>query len=166
MLGSSAGSCGYHSVYASPSGRMSLRPVVSNVADLGTALEVEHGVREALAREDALATDGACPCVLVEVTRIDHAAGAIVGGGRDPRAASQITAVVGRATAADGGGRTVFDTGDVRAETGYAGGGAAPELSEALRGQDATRAAGRRLGRLLGARLLGHPAASEDGEGP
>ena len=158
--------CGYRSVYAAPSGRMSVRPVVSNVADLATALEVEHGVREALAREGALATGAECPCVVVEVTRIDHAAGAIVAAGDRPVAASQITAVVARATVDDGQAHTLFDTGDVRAEGAYVASAASPRFSEALRGQDGTRSAGRRLGRLLGARLLGHPSASEENEGP
>ena len=83
----------------------------------------------------------------------------------DPAASSQITAIVGRATVDDGQGHTLFDTGDVRAETTYALAGADPALAEALRGSDALRAAARRLGRLLGARVLGHPAASEDAEG-
>lgn len=146
---------------------MSVRPVVTSVADVATALEVEHGIREALAREGALATGTDCPCVVVEVTRIDHAAGAIVASAADqPSASSQITAVVARATVDDGHAHTLFDTGDVRAEAGYVGSGSAPRFSEALRGQDASRSAGRRLGRLLGARLLGHPSASEENEGP
>jgi hypothetical protein len=143
---------------------MSVRPVIANVADVAAALEVEQGMREALMREGALATSGVCPCVVVEVSRIDHAAGAIVAGGDDnPHAASQITAVVARATVDDGKGNTLFDTGDVRAEANYV---AATQVSEALRGQDASRSAARRVGRMLGARLLGHASASEENEAP
>lgn len=159
-------SCGYRSVYAEASGKMSVRPVVSSVADVATALEVEHGVREALAREGALSAGAECPCVVVEVTRIDHAAGAIVARADQPVAASQITAVVARATVDDGHAHTLFDTGDVRAEAHYVIAGRAPQISEALRGQDASRSTGRRLGRMLGARLLGHASASEETEGP
>lgn len=155
--------CGYHSVYAMPSGRMSVRPVLSSVPELGAALEVEQGVREALVREGALAAGSACPCVVVEVSRIDHAAGAIVARADQPQASSQITAVVARATVDDGKGNTLFDTGDVRSEASYVTAGAA---SEALRGQDASRSAARRVGRMLGARLLGHASASEENEGP
>lgn len=144
---------------------MSVRPVVVGVADMATALEVEHGIREALAREGALSSTTTCPCVVVEVTRIDHAAGAIVAAGPDrPLASSQVTAVVGRATVDDGRAHTLFDTGDLRAEANYVT-GTAP-LGEALRGQDVSRSAGRRLGRMLGAVLLGHPSASEETEGP
>lgn len=155
--------CGYRSVYAAPSGAMSVRPVVASVAELGAALDVEQGVREALLREGALSASSACPCVVIEVTRIDHGSGAIVARGDRPYANSQITAVVARATVDDGKGRTLFDTGDLRAESTYV---AQAAISEALRGQDATRSAGRRLGRMLGARLLGHASASEETEGP
>lgn len=155
--------CGYHSVFAAPSGALSVRPVISSVADVGTALEVEHGLREALAREGALSPGKDCPCVVVEVTRIDHAAGAIVAAGERPVASSQVTAVVGRATVDDGNEHTLFDTGDLRAESNYVVDG---RVAEALRGQDASRSAGRRLGRMLGAALLGHPSASEETEGP
>lgn len=157
--------CGYHSVVAAPTGKLHVGKVHSVIADASAAIEVEQGMREALAREGALAADSTCPCVHVEVTRIDHAAGAIVARAGDPAASSQITAIVGRATVDDGQGHTLFDTGDVRAETTYALAGADPALAEALRGSDALRAAARRLGRLLGARVLGHPAASEDAEG-
>jgi hypothetical protein len=60
------------------------------------------------------------------------------------------------------------DTGDLRAEESIAvdesagaGGGPDPRAS-GFHHADAARAAARRLGRKLGARLLGQPSASED----
>lgn len=157
--------CGYRSVYAAPAGAMSVVKVHSLVPDALTATEVEQGLREALAREGALAAGSACPCVHVEVSRIDHAAGAIVARGEDPASASQIIAVVARATVDDGQGHTLYDSGDMRAESNYVL-PTGTAVAEALRGQDAGRAAARRLGRMLGARLLGHASASEEAEGP
>jgi hypothetical protein len=71
-------------------------------------------------------------------------------------------AMVGRAWIAAAVGAQQSDTGDVRAELGAAADDTA--RSSAFHHADALRAAGRRLGHALGARLLGQPVASEQAD--
>jgi hypothetical protein len=171
--------CGYHSIYAAGSpARLHVKVVRSLVADAVAADEVASGVREELARAGALAGGDGYPRVEIEVLRADETSEGITAGASGPVARGTGVAVVARAwVTAEDGAAPQEDTGDVRAEesitvdeleseTGSAGGGGGagepdPRAS-AFHHADASRAAARRLGRKLGARVLGEPAASED----
>lgn len=173
--------CGYHAVYGGADGeRMHVVLARSVVADAVAAGEVVSGVREELAREGALAAGDGYPRVEVEVTRIDEASDAIAagtGGQRDqggqvPVARATDVGVVARAwLMRSAGGAEERDTGDVRAlvlegatrandETG--GAVAAPSAVDALRHDDAVRAAARLAGIRLARRILGRPAPEVD----
>lgn len=155
-----ASGCGYHAVHGGGETRPPLHVVLAHaeVADGECAEATLLGVREALASHGLLAPGTGYPRVEVDVLRIDHAPGAI-GAGAQPRAVQLRVSVLGRARVAIAAGEIAEDTGDLRGGTGYApqSGG-----SEVLADADATRAAGRRLGRMLGERILGIPVVSED----
>jgi hypothetical protein len=162
-------SCGYHSVYAAgPQGKLHVKVVRSLVADAVSADEVASGVREELARAGALEAGEGYPRVEIEVLRGDETSEGIAAGASGPVARGAGVAVVARAwvvAAADAAPQG--DTGDMRAEESIAvdetaGLGGPDPRASAFHHADASRAAARRLGRKLGARLLGQPSASED----
>jgi hypothetical protein len=177
-LGLLCAACGYHAVYGGADGeRMHVVLARSVVADAVAAGEVVSGVREELAREGALAAGDGYPRVEVEVTRIDEASDAIAAGtgaqgGQVPVARATDVGVVARAwLMRSAGGAEERDTGDVRAlvtegatrandETG--GSVAAPSAVDALRHDDAVRAAARLAGIRLARRILGRPAPEVD----
>jgi hypothetical protein len=169
--------CGYRAVYGGEGGeRLHVALARSVVADAIAAGEVVSGVREELARSGALAGGEGYPRVEVEVTRIDEASDAIAAGagagGRVPVARATEVGVVARAwLVRSAGGAEERDTGDVRAlvdqgvtraQDEPAGAAAGPEATDALRHDDAVRAAARQAGVRLARRILGRPAPEVD----
>jgi hypothetical protein len=158
--------CGYRPLHASGAegARLHVALVRSLVADSVAADEVLSGLRDALVEGGALAGGAGYPRVEVEVLRIDTAAVGIASdaAASAPHARGLELGVTARAwvTSAPGA-PPQQETGDMRAlvvvgeETGAA--------RSATSYPDAARAAARRLGRRLGARVLGNPAASDDG---
>jgi hypothetical protein len=161
--------CGYRSVYAAgPPGKLHVKVVRSLVADTVAADEVASGVREELARAGALEAGEGYPRVEIEVLRGDETSEGVAAGASGPLARGTDVAVVARAWVATAErAPPQADTGDMRAEESIAvdeaaaAGGADPRASF-FHHADASRAAARRLGRKLAARLLGQPSASED----
>jgi hypothetical protein len=164
--------CGYRSVYAAgPPGRLHVKVIRSLVTDAVAADEVASGVREELARAGALAAGEGYPRVEIEVLRADETSEGIAAEARGPVARGTGVAMVARAwVTAEDGASPQSDTGDMRAEesitvdetVGADGTGGPDPRASAFHHADASRAAGRRLGRKLGARVLGQPSASED----
>jgi len=163
--------CGYAPMYATPPGgaRLHVALVHARVADGVTNDEVVRGVREALAREGALAAGRGYPRVEIEVLRADEASEGVADVSGAPRARASSVGVVARAWIVRAkGGPIEADTGDVRAVVVAAspGDGARNALPlESLRHDDALRAAARRAGERVGRRVLGHPVASDEPEG-
>ena len=174
--------CGYRPLYGGERGddRFSVVGASPLVADAGVVAEVEAGLRAGLARAGALRAGAGYPRVVVEVLRIDVVSegvlampggtpGVSVGGlplsaraPLQPLARGTRVGVLARAwiERADGASRE-RDTGDSRTadvmqvET--------DARLEALRLDDASRAAARRLGERLARQLLGEPNAADDG---
>jgi len=129
--------CGYHAVYGGQTERLRVVLLRSLVPDAVATDEVVSGVREALAREGALAAGEGYPRVEVEVLRADEssegvaAASAALGGSQasnvtatangvssqtGPRARGTEVGLVARACLVRAeGGPCERDTGDVRA---------------------------------------------------
>lgn len=174
--------CGYRPLYAGEQGeeRFAVTGISPLVADASVVAEVEAGVRAGLARAALLRGGGGYPRVVVEVLRIDtqsEGIAAVPGGVRPPEVGGVVVAgagplqplargtrvgVVARAwlERAEGGPRE-RQTGDLRAVD-------VMEVEsdarlEALRLDDASRAAARRLGERLARRVLGEPEAPDDG---
>jgi hypothetical protein len=160
--------CGYHSVYsAGPQGRLHVTLVRSLAPDAVAADEVVIGAREELARAGALEGGEGYPRMEIEVLRADEASEGIAAGASGPVARGTGVAVLARAWVSPGGGAEhVSDTGDMRAEetitVDQTGLGADDPRASVFHRADARRAAARRLGRKLAARVLGQPSASED----
>jgi hypothetical protein len=160
------GGCGYEAVYGRQTERLHVKVVRSLVADAVATDEVVAGLREQLARAGALESGEAYPRVEVEVLRADETSEGVAVGPAGPLARATDVAVVARAWIARGPGlEPESDTGDLRAEqtmgTDVGPSGLDPRPAT-LHHADALRAAARRLGTALGARLLGLPAASEE----
>ena len=156
------GACGYQPVYAAGQpARLHVKVVRSAVPDAVAADEVASGVREELARLGALAPGEDYPRIEIEVLRADEASEGIRAGGAGPVARATDVALVARAWIARGpAAEPESDTGDLRAEdTAAVDDG---PRSAGLHHADALRAAARRLGHSLGARLLGLPASSDE----
>ena len=163
-----AAACGYQPVYATRPARLHVALVRSLVADAVAADEVASGVREELARAGALEPGEEYPRVEVEVLRADASSEGAAAGATGPVARGTGVAVVARAwivPTADSGAR-VADTGDVRSEASITVDRTPANVLDAradvFHQADAMRAAARRLGRKLGARVLGMPAAGEE----
>lgn len=159
--------CGYRAVYAAGAPeRLHVMVVRSSVADAVAADEVAAGLREELATAGALEAGEGYPRVEVEVLRADESSEGVAAGTGGPLARGTDVALVARAWVATGAGaEPVSDTGDVRAEETIAVDVAAGQPDPRASGfhhADALRAAARRLGHKLGARVLGLPAASEE----
>jgi hypothetical protein len=159
--------CGYQAVYAGrPGGALHVKVVRVALADPVTADEVASGVREELARAGALAPGEAYPRVEIEVLRADEASEGVRASPAGPQARATDVGVVARAWVVRvQGAEPQRETGDMRAEETLAvdEGDFAPDpRASAFHHADALRAAARRLGRALGARVLGRPAASEE----
>jgi hypothetical protein len=128
--------------------------------------EVLAGVREELARAGTLAPGDGFPRCEVEILRADEASEGIAatpdGSGRlAPQSRATRVGLVARAwVVRTKGGERERDTGDVRAfETVSA---AADARASSFRHDDALRAAGRRVGQRLAARVLGLPSGADE----
>ncbi len=177
-----AGGCGYRPLYATgcENERFAVVGASPLVADAAVVAEVQAGARAELARAGALRGGGGYPRVVIEVLRVDAASegiSAVPGGSRgttvgslpivpggpaSPLARGTRVGVLARGWIERGpGGAKERDTGDVRtADVMQVEGDA---RLEALRLDDASRAAARRLGGRLARRLLGEPEAPDDG---
>jgi hypothetical protein len=174
--------CGYRPLYAGAQGdeRLAVTGVTPLVADAAVVAEVEAGVRAGLARAALLRGGGGYPRVVVEVLRIDaqsEGIAAVPGGVRPPEVGGVPVAgagplqplargtrvgVVARAwLERTEGGPKERQTGDLRAVDVMQVEGDA--RLEALRLDDTSRAAARRLGERLARRVLGEPEAPDDG---
>jgi hypothetical protein len=160
-------SCGYRALHSGEAyERLHVSLARARIANAAAADDVLIGVREELARDAALASGDGYPRVEVEIVRADEVSEAIAGGAA-PRARSSSVGLVARAWVVRApGGERERDTGDVRALDAVAPG--ADARTDLLQYDEAQRAVARRLGRKLGARVLGHPAMSDDalGAGP
>jgi hypothetical protein len=132
------------------------------VARIDAVQETLAGARAELSKSGALEPGGGYPRLVVEVLRVDERASGIVAGTR-PSTGEQVpigrgsaVAVLGRAWVepSRGAGR-LQDTGDMRRVEYYAS--AQDSALEALRHDEAVRAAARELGRALVRRVLGAP---------
>ena len=145
-----------------------MKLVRSLLPDAVAADEVASGVREELARAGALEAGEGYPRVEIEVLRGEETSEGVSAGASGPVARGTGVAVVARAWVVSSADAPLqADTGDMRAEESIAvdevaGFGGPDPRASTFHHADAARAAARRLGRKLGARVLGHPAASED----
>lgn len=184
----STAACGYRPLYsgtADPSGaqgeeRFAVKGMAPMVADASVVAEVEAGLRTGLARAALLRGGGGYPRIVVEVLRIDaqsegvaafpngvrpaEIGGVPVGGAGPlrPLARGTRVGVVARAwlERAEGAPKE-RETGDLRAVDVMQV--ESDARLEALRLDDASRAAARRLGERLARRVLGEPEAPDDG---
>jgi len=158
--------CGYDPVHASTSAeRFAVVLAGSNVPDVAASDEVLAGVRDELARRGALAAGGAYPRCEVEVLRsdeqsegiaaVENGEGRVVPQSRATRAGLVVRAWIVRTK----DGPRERDTGDIRSLETVAT--ASDAKTASFRHGDALRAAGRRAGRVVGARVLGLPAAGD-----
>jgi len=176
------GACGYRPLYGGERGddRFAVVGATPLVADASVVSEVHAGLRAGLARGGALRGGNGYPRVVVEVLRIDTTSEGVEaapggtraaavgglpiasGGARSPLARGTRVGVLARAWVerAPGAARE-RETGDLRAVDAM--GAEADARLEALRFDDASRAAARRLGERLARRVLGEPDAPDDG---
>jgi hypothetical protein len=159
--------CGYQAVYATHAERLHVKLVRVAIADAVAPDEVASGVREELARAGALDVGESYPRVEIEVLRADETSEGIAAGATGPVARGTDVAVVARAWIARGpDAQPEADTGDMRAEetiaTDATAGGIPGAQASSFHHADAVRAAARRLGHELAARIMGLPAASQD----
>jgi hypothetical protein len=165
-------SCGYHAMYGSEApARLHVKLVRSLVADVVAGDEVASGVREQLAREGALEPGDGWPRAEIEVLRADEASEGIGVRAGAPVARGIDMEIVARAWISPSpGAAPLHDTGDMRAADLVAvddspAGSLAPDPRAAgFRQADALRAAARRLGQMLGRKLLGRPAVTEESQ--
>jgi hypothetical protein len=173
--------CGYRPLYGGEQGEepFAVIGIAPLVADPSVVAEVEAGVRAGLARVAMLRGGSGYPRVVVEVLRVDaqsEGVAAVPGGVRAPGAGSAAgdalplrplargtrIGVLARAWVerADGGPHE-RQTGDLRSVDVMQV--ESDARLEALRLDDASRAAARRLGERLARRVLGEPEAPDDG---
>lgn len=164
-----AAGCGYRAVHGetgtASSERFSVVLASSSIPDVVASDEVVAGVREELARNNALASGDWYPRCEVEVLRADESAEGI-GAKRNkdgvllPDTRATRIGVVARAwIVRTKDGPRERDTGDVRAMDTAA---VAPDARAAsFQHTDALRAASRRAGTRMAARILGLPTAGE-----
>lgn len=154
--------CGYEPLYATPGGEAyHVHLATNHTASAVVAQEVVRGVRDALAKEGALAPGDGFPRIEVEVLRADETSEGVMQAqeiqGTEPRARATELSIVARAfVARREGGAAELDTGDVRAED-LAGAPLDDPNREVWLREDALRAAARRLGGRIAMRILGHP---------
>jgi hypothetical protein len=175
--------CGYRPLYggAQSEERFAVIGVAPLVADPSVVAEVEAGVRAGLARAAMLRNGSGYPRVVVEVLRIDaqsEGVAAVPGGVRAPGVGSGSAAadalplrplargtrigVLARAWVERvEGGPQERQTGDLRSVDVMQV--ESDARLEALRLDDASRAAARRVGERLARRVLGEPDAPDDG---
>jgi hypothetical protein len=158
--------CGYHPVHGGPPAeRFSVVLASTNVPDVAASDEVVAGVRDEFARLGVLHDGGSYPRCEIEVLRVDESSEGIRAAKNDdkvllPVARATRVGVVARAwIIRSKDGPRERDTADMRAS------GTASVASDArtatFQQVDAVRAAGRRVGRALAARVLGLPVSSD-----
>lgn len=154
--------CGYSSVRRADAERLHVALRSSHVADAVATDSVLAGIRSALSEEGALAAGDGYPRVEVEVLRADETSDGIQKGlSGAPIARATEIALVGRACVVQkSGAECLRDTGDVRVADTLST-PASSELAMVTHG-DTLRAAGTKLGRALGRRILGNPQVSEN----
>jgi hypothetical protein len=174
--------CGYRAVYGDGGERLRVVLVRSLVPDAVASDEVVSGLRDALAREGALAGGEGYPRVEVEVLRADESSegvaapsaalgGSVVSGttAAGPRARGTEEGLVARACLVRSrGGPCERDTGDVRAMDLVASDvtlGAPDLVADALHHRDARRVTARRLGERLARHVLGEGGATDESPG-
>jgi hypothetical protein len=154
-------SCGYQPIRAQAEtrGALSVTAVGQRSAEPQVDAAVLAGVGLALSQEGLLRNGNAYPRIEVELLRIERLSGAVGLSADDrPRARSIGMAVLARAWVALPDGTHVEDTGDVR-EEGYRA-AAARGAGEIQSDEEALQAVALRLGKKLGARILGYPVSS------
>ena len=154
--------CGYHAVHggAAPSERFAVVLSHGSIPDVVASDEVLAGVRDSLASAGALSAGEGYPRCEVEVLRADETSDGIAAGGGQPMARSTRVGLVARAwivRAPDGPHER--DTGDVRALNEISS--TTDARAASFQYTDALRAAGRRVGRSLGAHVVGLPSTTE-----
>lgn len=162
-----AAGCGYKPVHSAGNEPLHVALVESKVPDAVASDEVLAGLREELARSGTLAAGEGFPRCEVEVLRADEASEGIAavpespGGTLLPQSRAVRVGLVARAwIVRSPGGEHERDTGDVRAlETVSV---ALDARASTFRHSDALRVAGRRVGKRLGARLMGLPSPSDE----
>jgi hypothetical protein len=152
--------CGYHSALdRPPERRLAVVAAPFATPHAEAVQEVLNGVREELARAEALGSSG-FPRVVVEVVRVDELpAGIQAPGGETPLGRGASLGVTARAWVEEREGSPAgLDTGDIRrVETVGQG---ADSVASGLAAIDAIRASARRVGRALALRILRMPEAS------
>jgi len=166
LVSGALASCGYRSVHGGAAEHLHVVLSESKVPDAVASDEVLAGVREELARGGALASGDGFPRCEVEVLRADEASEGVsatpeADGRLSPQSRATRVGLVARAwVVRTPGGERERDTGDVRAFEIVA---VAPDArSSTFRHSDALRAAGRRVGKRLAARILGIPAPTDE----
>jgi hypothetical protein len=158
VLGSA---CGYQSIrgQAENRGTLAIAAVGQRSAEPRVDAAVLSGVGLALSQEGLLRAGQGYPRVEVEILRVERFSGAVaLSAEGKPLARSIGMAVLGRAWVALQDGSRVEETGDVREEAYRAAGtlGAA----EIQNDEEALQAVATRLGKKMGARVLGYPISS------
>ena len=158
--------CGYRPLHGGADReRFAVVLASSSIPEAVASDEVVAGVRDELVRFGALESGEAYPRCEIEVLRADEASEGVAAtpnkdGVLVPAARATQIGIVARAwvTRSKNGPRE-RDTGDVRSLEVVA---VAPDArAAAFQHADALRAASRRVGRRMGARLLGMPSASD-----
>lgn len=163
------GACGYQPLYGHHDRAAAPLHVVlhaSSVPNAAVSDDVVVGVREELARGGDLAAGDGYPRCEVEVLRADEssdavAAGLEASGARVPFARATRVAIVARAwVVPQRGAAPERDTGDVRVDEALSVTSDATAAS--FQYTDGLRVAARRVGKRLGARLLGLPTPTSE----
>ena len=165
------GGCGYHTLQSADvpdEARLSVVVLREAIADSTAADEVAAGVREELAESGALRTGGRYPRIEIEVLRTDERSALMSNEANTPRARGVDIALMGRAwLMRSPEGPPERDTGDVRVSDVVSQDTSREATTRELLNRDATmRGLGRRLGRTLAARVLGHPVAPDEFAAP
>lgn len=154
--------CGYHAEYAGrrPSERLSVEAAPAKAPSAQALAALLAGARAELSRAGVLAAGQGYPKLRVELLRVDEQASGIsarhVGGSSLPLARGSAVGVVARAWVEDAPDSTPGrDTGDLRRIERYAS--ETDPRTEAIRNDEAVRAAARRLGAALARRVIGEP---------
>lgn len=157
--------CGYHAEYAGqrPSERLSVEAAPAKAPSAQALAALLAGARAELSRAGVLAAGQGYPKLRVELLRVDEEASGIgarnVGGTTLPLARGSAVGVVARAwVEEDPGSPPSRDTGDLRRVERYAT--ETDPRVEAVRNDEAVRAAARRAGEALARQILGEPEPS------
>jgi hypothetical protein len=160
--------CGYRAVYGGSGERFHVKVVRMLVPDAVACDEVATGVRDELARGGAVEAGDGYPRVEIEVLRGGEGSEGIADVGGSPVARGMEVGLSARAwIVRSKDAPPERDTGDMRAAeviTVDERAGQADPRAESFHLPEARRAAARRLGKKLAAKLMGLPAASEEGE--